>query len=128
MSEQNVALLKEFAAAWNRHDLEALMGMMTDDCVFHTVAGDGLRGTTHVGQEAVAKAFEQAWLTCPDAQWTDFIAQVVGDFGFYSTTYSGTNAEGMRTEARMVDLIQFRDGKIAVKDAYRKNRPAFKSE
>lgn len=83
MSEKNLALLKNFAAAWNHHDLDALMNMMTDDCIFHTVAGDGLRGTTHKGPEAVAKAFEQAWLTCPDAQWTDFVGQVDGNFGFY---------------------------------------------
>ena len=29
-------LLDRFADAWNRHDLDALMAMMTDDCVFES--------------------------------------------------------------------------------------------
>ena len=35
----------------------------------------------------------------------------------------GTKADCSRIEARMVDVFTFRDGKIAVKNAYRKDRP-----
>ncbi|MGH8846351.1 MAG: nuclear transport factor 2 family protein, partial [Polaromonas sp.] len=31
--------------------------------------------------------------------------------------------DGTRIEARMVDVFKFRDGKIAVKNAFRKDRP-----
>ena len=34
-----VDMLAEFAAAWNRHDIDALMSFMSDDCVFETVGG-----------------------------------------------------------------------------------------
>lgn len=37
-------LLDEFADAWNRHDLDALMSMMTADCVFQASAGNTVDG------------------------------------------------------------------------------------
>ncbi|MBE2241274.1 MAG: nuclear transport factor 2 family protein, partial [Burkholderiaceae bacterium] len=30
----SIEVLQEFAEAWNRHDVDALMSFMTDDCVF----------------------------------------------------------------------------------------------
>jgi ketosteroid isomerase-like protein len=32
-------LLDRFADAWNRHNLDGLMAMRTDDCVFDASAG-----------------------------------------------------------------------------------------
>ena len=37
-------LLEAFADAWNRHDVEALMSMMTEDAVFEASAGDNVNG------------------------------------------------------------------------------------
>jgi ketosteroid isomerase-like protein len=31
--EVTIDLLREFAEAWNRHDIDALMSFMTDDCL-----------------------------------------------------------------------------------------------
>jgi len=61
----DVRFLQEFADAWNRHDLDALMSFMTDDCVFEAVAGPDVCGARHVGREAVRKAFESAWINFP---------------------------------------------------------------
>ena len=33
-AEVTTELLQAFADAWNRHDADALMSLMTDDCVF----------------------------------------------------------------------------------------------
>lgn len=123
MSQDKVKLLEQFSAAWNRHDIDALMSMMADDCVFHTVAGPGVLGTTFEGREEVRKGFEAAWINIPDAAWNDAQHFVVGDRGVTETTFSGTNADGTRIEARMVDVFTFQDGKISVKNAFRKNRP-----
>lgn len=123
MSQVTTQLLEAFSDAWNRHDLEALMSMVTDDCVFYTVAGPGVYGTEFRGRDQVRKGFEMAWLTIPDAAWKDADHFVVGDRGVTESTFCGTNADGTRVEARMVDVFTFRDGKIAVKNAFRKNRP-----
>ena len=48
--------LAEFADAWNRHDIEALMSFMHDDCLFHAVAGPDLLGKGNNGQGAVHEA------------------------------------------------------------------------
>ena len=116
--------LKAFADAWNRHDIDALMSFMADDCAFHAVAGPDLLGRSFVGRDAVREGFRLAWQTFPDAAWLDGDHLVCGDRGVSESTFRGTKADGTRIEARMVDVFTFRDGKIAVKNAYRKDRPA----
>jgi len=123
----DVRFLQEFADAWNRHDLDALMSFMTDDCVFEAVAGPDVCGARHVGREAVRKAFESAWINFPDAQWADGSHFVCGDRGVSEWTFKGTKPDGTRIEARGCDVFTFRDGRIAVKNAFRKDRPPVKA-
>ena len=118
-----VATLAAFSAAWNRHDAEALMTFMHDDCVFETAAGNEACGTRHVGRAAVQKAFAAAWASVPDAQWTNGKHVVHGDFGVSQWTFTGTAADGSRIETDGVDVFTFKDGKILVKNAFRKMRP-----
>ena len=66
-----VGLLRDFADAWNRHDVDALMAFMTDDCVFEASAGPDVSGTRHVGREAVRAGFAEIWATFSDAHWGD---------------------------------------------------------
>lgn len=115
--------LAAFSAAWNRHDIDALMSFMHADCVFQTAAGPEACGTRHVGHEAVRKAFASAWETVPDAQWIDARHRVDGDFGVSQWTFTGTAADGSRIESDGVDLFTFKDGKIALKNVFRKARP-----
>lgn len=123
MTQATIEFLQAFGDAWNRHDIDALMGMMADDCAFHAVAGPALLGRSFVGRDAVRAGFELAWQTFPDAQWLDGEHFVVGDRGVSETTFKGTKVDGTRIEARMVDIFTFRDGKITVKNAFRKDRP-----
>jgi ketosteroid isomerase-like protein len=118
--------LAAFAAAWNRHDIDALMGFMSNDCEFHAVAGPELLGRSFVGRAAVREGFQLAWQTFPDAAWLDGRHFVCGDRGVSESTFSGTKTDGTRIEARMVDVFTFRDGKITVKNAFRKDRPPIK--
>lgn len=117
------ATLEAFSAAWNRHDVEGLMGFMSEDCVFQTAAGPDACGTRHEGREAVRKAFAAAWALLPDAQWLNGRHFVEGDFGVSQWTFTGTAADGSRVETDGVDLFTFRDGKIVTKNAFRKARP-----
>lgn len=119
----DVQMLQDFAAAWNRHDIEALMGFMADDCVFNAVAGPELLGRSFRGRDAVRAGFQMAWQTFSDAAWLDGDHFVSGNRGVSESTFQGTKADGSRIEARMVDVFTFQDGKIAVKNAYRKDRP-----
>ena len=116
-------MLQAFADAWNAHDIDALMSFMHDDCVFETAAGPDACGARHVGREAVRTAFAAAWKNFPDAQWRNARHFVAGDRGVSEWTFTGTAADGTRVEANGVDVFTFRDGKILVKNAFRKDRP-----
>ena len=118
-----VATLQAFADAWNRHDVEALMGFMTDDCVFEASAGADACGASHRGQADVRAAFADVWKTFPDAQWLNARHFVCGERGVSEWTFTGTRADGARVEVNGCDVFTFREGKIAVKNSYRKNRP-----
>ena len=118
-----VADLQAFADAWNRHDVEALMAFMADDCAFEASAGPDACGTSYVGRDAVRAGFSEVFQTFADAQWRSPRHFVVGDRGVSEWTFTGTRADGTRVEVNGCDLFTFRDGKIAVKNSYRKNRP-----
>lgn len=118
----SLALLHAFAEAYNRHDLDALLGMVTEDCVFEMAAGAEPWGARHAGKAALRQALPWAWHHWPDARWDDAVHVVAGERGFSEWTFRGTDAEGRRTEVRGVDLFLLRDGLIARKDSYRKAR------
>lgn len=118
--------LKETFDAFNRHDIDGIMAHFADDCVFYTVAGDSEFGNKIEGAEAIAAAFSAVWAGMEDAQWAEHSHFVAGDRGVSEWTFRGTDKDGNRIEAQGADIFTFRDGKIIVKQALRKQRPAFK--
>lgn len=113
--------------AFNRHDIEGVMKFFADDRVFYTVGGPEVYGSKVEGAEAVAKAFTAVWTAMPDARWDHHSHFVHGDRAVSEWTFSGTNDDGSRIEVQGADLFTLRDGKIVVKQALRKNRPAIKA-
>ena len=121
MSE--VKLLQDLFAAFNRHDLEGVLACMTEDCVFEGAAGPEAYGARFVGHDAVGAAFEGVWQTFPDVQWANDKHFAANGLGVSQWTLVGTREDGARIEADGVDLFTFRDGKVATKKAFRKDRP-----
>ena len=115
--------LQAFADAWNRHDVDALMSFMTEDCVFEASAGTESCGTRYAGREAAKAGFAEVWAIFPDAHWGKARHFVCGERGVSEWTFTGKRADGIRVEVDGCDLFTFRDGKIALKNSYRKNRP-----
>jgi steroid delta-isomerase-like uncharacterized protein len=122
-SEVTVETLVAFAEAWNRHDVDALMSFMCEDCVFESSAGPDVCGTRFVGREAVRGSYVDVWTTFPDAHWGNARHFVCGERGVSEWTFTGTRMDGTRVEVNGCDLLTFRDGRIALKNSYRKNRP-----
>ena len=118
------ALLAAFADAWNRHDVEALMSMMTDDGVFEASAGPDANGERHEGPAAVRAAYEAVFRQYPDAHWANPRHFVKGNRGVSEWTFTGTLNDGRRVEVDGCDVFTFRNGKIAIKNSFRKNRPS----
>jgi steroid delta-isomerase-like uncharacterized protein len=115
--------LQAFADAFNQHDVDAIMAFMTDDCVFEASAGPEVCGTRFEGHAAVRAAFAAVWASFPDAHWGNARHFVCGDRGVSEWTFTGTHGDGTRVEVHGCDLFHFQDGRIALKNSYRKNRP-----
>lgn len=126
-AEVTTGSLQAFADAWNRHDVDSLMSFMTDDCLFEASAGPEACGTRSEGRQAVRAAFAEVWATFPDAHWGNARHFVCGDRGVSEWMFTGTRRDGTRVEVQGCDLFTFRDGKIAVKNSYRKNRPPLRA-
>ena len=122
IGEVTTEILQAFADAWNRHDVDAIMSFMTDDCVFEASGGSEVCGTRYAGREAVRAAFAEVWAIFPDAHWDGARHFVGGDRGVSEWTFTGTRADGTRVAVHGCDLLTFRNGKIALKNSYRKNR------
>jgi taurine dehydrogenase small subunit len=127
-SEEILMTIKDleafFGNGWNRHDVDALMAFMADDCVFEGVAGPDVCGTRYEGCERVREAFARIFTTIPDVMFDDARHFVTGDRGVSEWTFRATTGDGKKLEVNGCDLFTFRDGKIAVKSSYFKNRTA----
>jgi ketosteroid isomerase-like protein len=113
-------LLVAYAAAWDRHDLDAIMGMMTPDCIFETSGGAEPWGRRYEGQRAVREAIVEIFESLPDVRFVNPRHAVSGARGLSEWTMIATRPDGRPIEARGCDLFEFRDGKIHRKDSYRK--------
>jgi ketosteroid isomerase-like protein len=118
----DVEFLVSFCDAFNRHDLDALMAHMTEDCIFDASAGSEQQGRRYVGCDAVRGGFAEVFMNFPDSQWEEGQHWVSGDRGVSAWVFRGTRRDGTCVEVNGCDLFTFRDGKIAVKDSYRKQR------
>ncbi len=117
-------LLDDFAAAWNRHDVDGLMACMTSDCVFEAAAGPDVAGARHEGAAAVRTAYAAVFTTYADARWNNPRHFVAGDRAVSEWTFTGTTSAGAKVEVNGCDIFTLADGKIAVKNSYRKQRTA----
>lgn len=113
-----------FDDGWNRHDVDALMTFMADDCVFEGAAGADVCGTRYEGRERVREAFARVFAAFPDVRFDEAKHFVAGDRGVSEWIFTGTTANGKKVEVNGCDLFTFRNGKIAVKSSYLKNRAA----
>jgi ketosteroid isomerase-like protein len=101
-----------FNEAFNRHDVDAVMALMTDDVVFESTspAPDGQR---YEGQETVRAAWEGLFSSSPGAT---FEAEEIVAAADRCTVRWQYNFDG--GHIRGVDVLRMRDGKVAEKLSY----------
>jgi len=114
--------LDAFGDGWNRHDVDFLRAWGSEDCVFETTAGKDVCGTRYAGREVVRDAFARVFKIFPDAHFDDARHFVAGDRGVSEWIFTGTTADGKKIEVNGCDVFTFKNGKIAVKNSYFKNR------
>lgn len=111
-------LLDQLLEAFNRHDLDTIMSLFVDDCVFESPRGPEPWGRRFRGKEEVARGLAARFEGIPDVAYRDGTHFVSGDRGASEWTLTGTTVDGERLELRGCDLWTFRDGQVSRKDSY----------
>ena len=120
--DEAVGMLKAITAAFDSHDLDAILEHFTEDAVFEGPRGTEAWGTRFVGKQAIREAFAARFSGIPDVRYRDEGTFVDGDRGASEWTLAGTTISGEPVQVRGCDLWTIRDGKIAKKDSYWKIR------
>jgi ketosteroid isomerase-like protein len=114
MSVGNDELLAAFSAAFGSGDVDAIMALMTEDVVFESTAPPG--GEQHRGTAAVRKVWVELFEGTAGAHFAEEESFTAGDRGVLRWRFSW---EGETPgHVRGVDLLRFRDGKVAEKLSY----------
>jgi len=111
-----LAAADRFNEAFNRHDVDAVMAAMTDDCVFESTTPP--MGTRVEGPAAVRATWEEFFAASPTAHFDAEETIIAGDRCVVRWRYTWTEDDGTRSAVRGVDVITVRDGKVAEKLAY----------
>src|SRR5215467_527793 len=93
LTQSTVAIIEKFNEAFNKHDVPAVMALMTDDCLFDNTypAPDGER---FEGQEAVRGFWEEFFRSSPDALFTSEEMIPLGARCVIRWRYEWTNTDG----------------------------------
>jgi len=117
-AEATADVVERFNAAFNRHDVDAIMALMTEDCVFENTAPppDGER---FAGQAAVRACWERLFADAPRAVFSTEEVVVSADRAVVRWTYRWAPDEpGRSGHVRGVDILRVADGKITEKLSY----------
>jgi cation diffusion facilitator family transporter len=115
-SDATVAAVDRFNEAFNRHDVDAVMAAMTDDCVFENTSPPN--GRRYEGQDQVRAAWEEFFAASPTAYFDGEDLIATGDRCVVQWRYTWTDGDGTTNAIRGVDVLRVRDGKVAEKFAY----------
>jgi ketosteroid isomerase-like protein len=117
---QRDELLKGFAKALFRRDLDALYAVVTPDFLwsFH----DGLSVTKSlIGREQILDHLEAQKELFSAQRFEDVVYHHCPDMSFMTCRIDETlRATAEKREQRGIELYRFRDGRLALKDVYRK--------
>jgi len=115
--EAVVRTVLDFNKAVNRHDVAAMLALMTDDCLVESMS-PAPEGGVYQGKEAVTQFWEDFFRASPDAR-----IEVEDIFGLgwrcvMRWVYRWTDAEGEARHVRGVDVYLMKSGLIGEMRSY----------
>ena len=113
-----IGTLKDFLAAFNAHDLDAIMEFFSDDCELCMPRGTEPWGTRYVGKPAVREGLATRFAGMPDVHYGEDRHWVAGNVGISTWLLTGTTKAGEHIRVHGIDHLEFRNGKIIKKDSY----------
>jgi ketosteroid isomerase-like protein len=117
LTKETLEAIQRFNMAFNRHDVDAVMAAMTEDCLFENTfpAPDGERYYGHV---AVRAFWEHFFISSPHATFETEDIFAGGDRCVVCWRYRWVEQDGQHGHIRGVDVFRVRDGKVAEKFSY----------
>jgi ketosteroid isomerase-like protein len=113
-----IDMMKAFLAAFNDHDVEAIVSFFSEDCEFDTPRGPTPFGRQYRGKDEVREGISGRFTGIPDVSYEDDIHWACGDRGVSEWTLKGTTTDGVRIEVRGCDLFEFSGDKVRRKDSF----------
>ena len=110
--ELAMRLVLEFNEAFNRHDVNTMMRLMSDDCVFENTYPPP-DGTVYSGKEAVTKFWEEFFRQSPGAH-----IEIEEIFGLGNRCVMRWRYSWGDGHVRGVDIFQLKEGLIRAKQSY----------
>jgi ketosteroid isomerase-like protein len=115
--ETGVRVVLEFNEAFNRHDVPAMMKLMTDDCIFDNTdpAPDG---SLFSGKEVVTRFWQDFFRESPHAHIE--VEEIFG-MGLHCVMlwkYTWVDAAGHEGHIRGVDVYKMKENLISEKRSY----------
>ena len=116
-SPAQVDTIRRLNDAFNAHDVDAIMALMSADCVFENTfpPPDGER---YVGQAAVRAFWENFFNESPQARFEIEEIIATAERAVLRWTYHWVDAQGNPGHIRGVDILHFEDEKISAKLSY----------
>ena len=112
-STNTLDVIEQFNAAFNSHDVNSIMALMTDDCIFENTLPTP-DGTTYTGAAAVRAFWQQFFAQSPNARFVTEEVFASGDRAVVRWMYHWSQTGHIRG----VDVFRVRDGKVAEKFSY----------
>jgi ketosteroid isomerase-like protein len=115
VTQATLATIRAFIEATNRHDVQAVMDLMTAECVFENTypPPDGQRFS---GQKEVRGFWEAFFSGSPQARFETEELFAAGERAVYRWCYSWDDSG--QGYIRGVDVFRVQDGKVAEKLSY----------
>lgn len=102
--ESAVRLAADYVEGFNRHDVEALVGLLSEDCVFEGFE-DGPDGAALKGREAIARRWGELFCAAPDLRLEVEEVFGLGLRAVLRWRRSWTAADGQKRSLRGVELF-----------------------
>lgn len=115
--ESAIRLVLEFHAAFNRHDVTAMMQWVSDDCIFED-AHPAPNGAVYSGKQVLTQFWQDVFHTSPDAHIEIEEIFGLGDRCVMRWRRTWTDEAGEKRQRRGVSLFKLKNGLICEHVSY----------
>ncbi|MBM3560163.1 MAG: nuclear transport factor 2 family protein [Alphaproteobacteria bacterium] len=114
--------LDSVGAAFNRHDVDGIVGMFAPDGEWQLARGPAYFGTRLRGREEIRSFLQKRFASIPDMQWATLDRWAAGTKAVSEWRVTGSDKNGNRIDLLGCDLYTFNTKRLIVKkDTYWKS-------